>query len=114
MEVEQRYIIKFFVEEGMNGTEIINTLKNHYGPDALKQNQVYYWINEVNSRRKDLSNIPSPGRASDEGLDDCIAKALAEDPHLSARKIAKALHISTFTVRHHLTNSLGMKCYHMR
>jgi hypothetical protein len=72
------------------------------------------WIKEVQSRRKELSKISPPGRASDEGLDDCIGKPLTKDPHLSTRKIAKALNLSSTTVGKHLMKSLGMKCYHMR
>jgi hypothetical protein len=36
MKAEQTYIIKFFVEEGMKGVEIINKLDNHYSLDALE------------------------------------------------------------------------------
>jgi hypothetical protein len=48
--------------------------------------------------RQDLSSVPRPGRAPDEGVNDCIAKALKEDPHLSKRKVAKALNISSTMV----------------
>jgi histone-lysine N-methyltransferase SETMAR len=58
--------------------------------------------------------MPPPGRAPDERLDDCIGKALKEDPHLSTRKIAKVLSISSTTGQSHLTKSFGMKCYHMQ
>jgi hypothetical protein len=75
---------------------------------------VYYSIKEVKSGRKNLSNISPPGRALDEGLDDCIEKALKEDPHLSTRKIAKALNSSSTTVRNHLTKPLRMRFYHLR
>jgi predicted HTH transcriptional regulator len=71
-------------------------------------------MKEAKSGREDLSNVPPPGREPNEGLNDCIAKALKEDPHPSTRKIAKALNTSSTTVRKHLTKSLGMKCYHMR
>jgi hypothetical protein len=54
------------------------------------------------------------GRTLGEGLDDCIAKAHKEDPHLSTRKIAKALNMSSAMAQNHLTKSLGMKCYHMQ
>jgi hypothetical protein len=47
IEVEQRYVTKFFVEERMNGVEIIDRLSKHYGGDALQRTQVYYWIKEV-------------------------------------------------------------------
>jgi hypothetical protein len=114
MKVEQSYVIKFFEEEGMKGVEIIDGLNKHYGWDAIQRTQVYYWIKEVKSEGKDLSNIPPAGRAPDEGLYSCIGKALKEDPHLSTRKIAKALDISSMTVQNHLTKSLGMKCYHVR
>jgi hypothetical protein len=47
MEVESRYVIKFFVEEGMKGVEITDRLNKHHGRDALQRTQVYYWIKTV-------------------------------------------------------------------
>jgi hypothetical protein len=38
-----------------------------------------YWIKEVKSGRRDLSNVSPPRGAPDDGLDDFIAKALKED-----------------------------------
>jgi hypothetical protein len=64
--------------------------------------------------RNDLSNIRPPGKESYEDLSACIHEARAASPYLSARGIAKALTIRATTVRHYLTVSLGMKCYHMR
>jgi hypothetical protein len=40
MDVEQRYVIKFFVEEGTKGAEITGILNNHYGRHALQRRQV--------------------------------------------------------------------------
>jgi AraC-like DNA-binding protein len=97
------------VKEGMKGVRIIDRLNEHYGGDALQRTQVYYWIGEVKLGTRDLSNVSRPRRAPDEGLDDCIAKALEKDPHLSTKKIARALNISSTTVQNHLTNSLGMR-----
>jgi hypothetical protein len=107
MEVEQRCVIKFFVKEGMRRADIIDMLNKHYGGDALQRTQVYCWIKEVKLGNKDLSNVPPPRRGPDERLYDCIAKALQEDPHLSTTKIAKALTISSTTLRNHLAKSLG-------
>jgi hypothetical protein len=114
MQVEQRCVTKFFVAEGMKFVEIIDKLNKHDGWDPLQGAQVYYWTKEMKSGRKHLSNVPPPGRGPDEGLDDCIAKELKEDPDLSARRIAKALNISFTTVRNDFTMSLEMKCYHKR
>jgi hypothetical protein len=41
MEVEQRSVIKFPVEEGVKGLEIIDRLNKHYSGDALQRTQVY-------------------------------------------------------------------------
>jgi hypothetical protein len=60
IEVGHRYVIKFFMEEVMKAVEIIDRLNKHYGWDALQRTQVYYWIKEVTSDRKDPSNIPPP------------------------------------------------------
>jgi AraC-like DNA-binding protein len=105
--LEQRCVIKFFVKEGMRRAGIIDRLNKHYGGDALQRTQVYHWIKEEKFGNKELSNIPPPRRAPDKGLYDCIAKALQEDPHLSTARIAKALTISSTTLRNHLAKSLG-------
>lgn len=89
-EVERRYIIKFFMEEGMKRVEIIKSLSKHDDWGALDRTQVYYWIKEMKSG-KNASNNPPSGRAPNEELNECIGKALKEDPHFSARKIAKGL-----------------------
>jgi hypothetical protein len=99
VEVEQRSVIKFFVEEGMKGVEITDRLNKHYDGGALQQTPAYHCIKEGKSGRKDLSHIPPPGKAPNEDLDDCIAKALNEDPHLSTKQILKALNIGSTTVQ---------------
>jgi DNA-binding transcriptional ArsR family regulator len=108
MEVKQRYVTKFLVEEGVKRLEIMDRLNKHYG-QAFQRTQVSYWIKEVKTRRKDLSNILPPGWVPNERLDNCNGKPLKEDPRLSTRKIAKALSITSTTVGNHLTQSWGMK-----
>jgi hypothetical protein len=74
--IEQRYVVKFFMEEGVKGIGIIDRLNKHSGRDALQRVQVYYWIKEVKSRRKNLSNIPPPRKAPYEILNDWIGREL--------------------------------------
>jgi hypothetical protein len=90
MEVQQRYVIKFFTDEGMPAVEIISRLRDHYGEDALSQTQIYFWINEINPGRTDLNNIALSGRELHEALAGVIAAKLDADPHLSARKRAQS------------------------
>jgi hypothetical protein len=42
MEVEQRYVIKFFTDEGMPAVENISDRRDHYGEDALSRMQIYF------------------------------------------------------------------------
>jgi hypothetical protein len=57
---------------------------------------------------------PATEKAPNEGLDECVRKALKANPLFCMRKIAKALNIGFMTVRNHPAKSLRMKCYHMR
>jgi hypothetical protein len=88
MGIEQRYVVKFFTDEGMPAVEIISRLRDHYGEDALSRTQIYFWINEIKRGRTDINNIASPGREPNEGLAGVIAAKLDADPNLSAQSSA--------------------------
>jgi hypothetical protein len=49
IEVEQRFTIEFFIEQGTKGVEIIDRPNKPYHGDALQRTQVYSWIREVKS-----------------------------------------------------------------
>jgi hypothetical protein len=113
MEFEQRYVIKFFSDEGMPKVQVVERLRHYYGEDALSQTQVYFWMNEVKGGRMDLNTIASPGREPDESLAAVITGKLDDDPHFSARKLAQSLGIAVSTVCRCLTEVLGIKCRHL-
>jgi hypothetical protein len=114
VEVEQRYVIKFFSDEGIPGVQIVARLRQHDGERALSRAQVYLWINEVKRGRTNLNTVASPGRESDEGLAAVIAGKLDADPHLSTKKLAQSQGIATSAVCRHLTEIVGVKCRHLR
>jgi hypothetical protein len=47
MEVEQKYVLKFFVEERMKGARIIGRQNKYYHLDALQRTQVYRVFNPL-------------------------------------------------------------------
>jgi hypothetical protein len=94
MELEQRYVIKFFSDEGMPGVHIAKCLRQHYEEDALSGTQMYFWINEVKRARTDLDTAASPGREPDESLAAVIAGKLDADLRFSARKLTQSLGIA--------------------
>jgi hypothetical protein len=96
--IEQRYVIKFLAEEGDLGIEIHCRLVEHYGGRAMSSSEGCRWIGDIKGGRTDLETISSPGRTPDEGLADIIRGRGEEDPHLSARKIARSFDIAAPTV----------------
>jgi hypothetical protein len=73
MQMGQRYVIKFFIDEGMKPFEILMRLHKHDGPRALSRSTLYLWIGEARRGRTYLSEIPGPGRTSDETVAIIIA-----------------------------------------
>jgi hypothetical protein len=60
MEVEQRYVIKFFSDEGMPAVQIVNRVRQHYREDALSRTQVYFWISDVKGEERTLTPLQGP------------------------------------------------------
>jgi hypothetical protein len=114
MEIEQRYVIKYYFDRHRKGTQIIEKLKKHYKDNALTDPAIRYWIYQHKLGRTDLSDIPSSGRRPIEGLADQVQKEIEKDPHASARQIAAVLGVSPDTVRSRLINDLEMRCCHLR
>jgi hypothetical protein len=89
--VEQRYIIKFFFDEGIPGPKSPHISNNIMGLGALSLTQVGFSIGEAKRGRINLNTTASPGREPDEGLAAVIAGKPDADSHLSARKLAPSL-----------------------
>jgi AraC-like DNA-binding protein len=114
MEIEQRYVIKFFIDKSMKPLDILMRLHKNYGPRAFSRSTLYFWIGEARRGRTDLSEIPGRGRTSDEDLATVIARRHEQNPYLSARKLAQSLRISPTTICHYLSDVLGLKCLRLR
>jgi hypothetical protein len=84
MEIEQRSVIKFFIDEGMKPPGILRHFHKYYDPRALCRSTLYFWIGEVRQGRTDFSEIPGLGKTADEDPVTVIARPYAQDPHLSS------------------------------
>jgi hypothetical protein len=56
--IEQRYVFKFFGDEGGTGIEIHRRLKDHYGESALSSSEVYRWIREIKVGERTSKPLP--------------------------------------------------------
>jgi hypothetical protein len=53
--IEQRYVIKFFADEGCTGIEIHQRIKDYYGDSAMSRSEVYRWIRDIKGEREPTS-----------------------------------------------------------
>jgi hypothetical protein len=110
MKIKQRSVIKFFIDEGMKPLDIGLRLQKHSGPCAFYRSTLYFWIGGARRGRPDLSEIPGPGRTTDEGLTKIIPRRYEQDPHWSSRKLEQSPRISLTMICHYLSDVLGLKC----
>jgi hypothetical protein len=60
MEIEQRYVIKFFIDEGMKPLNILMHLHKHYGPRAFNRSRLYFWIGEGDGAEQTSQEFQHP------------------------------------------------------
>jgi hypothetical protein len=113
-DLEKRFVIKFFFDEGKKGAEIFRILTEHYGADAPCQTTVKYWVKELKFGRTDLHDLDRPGRPANDDLALAITHLHEEEPTYMARDIARALSIPLSTTCYYLRNVLGMSRRHGR
>lgn len=114
MDVEQRYVISYYLKKNVKPTRIIEKLQKVYGPKAYKRSDIYRWIGIIRGGRENLTNVTSPGRPIENYSDDLIKNCLETDPYASARMIARRTKIPLTTVLDRLHNVFNLKNYHLR
>jgi hypothetical protein len=68
MEHEQRVIIKFLFNHGLDLLQIMEKQEAQFHEDAYSLRAVQFWIGEVRRGREDLHDEPRPGRPSEEHI----------------------------------------------
>jgi transposase len=111
MESEQRIIIEFLFNDGLDPRQIVEKLEAQFYEDVYSLRAVLFWIGEVRRGREDLHDEPQSGRPSEELSTAKIQELLNQNPFESARSIAKTLHISHSTVLKHLHNDLHFQSF---
>jgi hypothetical protein len=116
MEVEQRVIIKFLRLKGMKLVDIHNELTEVFGEETYALPRVKYWIHQLKTGRKIMTDDVRPGRPSIDHIDALVLKQLIETPFASVRSLNKDLEIPKTTMWR-LTESIQFKsrhfkCYH--
>jgi hypothetical protein len=112
MEYDQRVIIRFLWNEGIDAHEIIYRLQAQFSEQADALGTVRFWIADVRPGRRDLHDEIRTGRLL---LDDFDAKGLAildKFPLESARSTAEIVNVAHSTVLLHLHDFIGFRPFH--
>jgi hypothetical protein len=112
--LEQRSMTCFLLKDGLAPMESPGSLNKAYAADAMKKMRVLHWVREIRGGREDFSNQAWPDPPCQINLHTILAHKLELDPHMTARRLALSLGISSQTVTNHSHHKFGMKCSHLR
>jgi histone-lysine N-methyltransferase SETMAR len=103
----QRHAIHTLWSIGKSGQEIYHHLCSIHGAEAVSRMTVYRWVEQFESGRTNLADLPRSGRPSapsSKALADRILDLLEEDCRMTIREIADRLDTPRSTVHLCLTN----------
>jgi hypothetical protein len=115
MEYNQRVIIKFLWNEGVDTRDIADKLQAQFGEHVCQLRTIRFWIAEARLGRQDLHDEIHAGRSPFDDLDAKILAILDKSPFEfeSADSIAERLLVVHPTVLRHLHDSIGFKSFHL-
>jgi hypothetical protein len=113
MEYDQRLIIRFLWNEGIEANQITPRFQAQFREHAYKFRKIRFWIAEVRFGRQDLHDKIRTGRPPLDDLDAKILAILAKSPLESACSIDERLRVGRATVLEHLNVSIDFKSFHL-
>jgi hypothetical protein len=114
MEYEQRVIIKFLFNDGLDPRQIVEKLEAQFHKNGYSLRAVQFWSGEVRRGREDLRDVPRGGRASEEHITAKIQELLNQNPFDSGHPRPETLHISHSTVLKHLHDEVHFQSFYLR
>jgi hypothetical protein len=113
MELEQRIIIRFLYREHAEPRDIHARLSAHFSDPACSLRSVQRWCQYIRQGRELLDDEPRSGRPTIDFLDIQVLSSLERQPFHSAYSLANILDVLNTTIFDHLSDSLGMKLFHL-
>jgi hypothetical protein len=113
MKHDQRMIIRFLWNEGIDAHEITHKLQAQFDEYAYALRMVRFWITEVRIGRQDLHDEVHTEKTLLDDLDAKILAILEKSPFKSARSIAETLDIAYSIVLLYLHDSINFRLFHL-
>jgi hypothetical protein len=112
MEYDQRIIIRFLLNEGIDVHDIADRLQAQFCEHTYTLRTARFWIAEVRLGHQDFHDEIRSGRSPLDDLDAKILVMLDRSSFESACSTAETLPIVYSTVLLHLHNSIDLRSFH--
>jgi hypothetical protein len=113
MEYDQRGIIKFLWNDGIDVHDIADRLQAQFAEHAYKPRVIRFWIAEIWLSRQDLHDEIRTGRPPLDDLDTKILAILDKSPFESVYSISERLFVADPTVLRLFHNSFCLKSFYL-
>jgi transposase len=113
MDHDQRVIIKFLWNEGVDASQIAARLQAQFVEHAYQLRTVQFWITEIRRDRPDLHDDIRSGRPRLDDVDGKIVAILDKSPFESTYSLDERLLVAYSTVLQYLHESFGFKSFHL-
>ena len=109
---EYRSVIKFLYLNGNSEDEILRSLQNTYGQNALSRTTVFNWIREAKWGREGVQDAPRPGRPCSVVVDAnvrLVEKLVLEVRRITTEQLEEITGILTWLTSLHFGGRLGLQ-----
>jgi hypothetical protein len=113
MDHDQKVIIKFLSNDGVNTRQIAARLQAQFAEYDYQFRTVQFWITEIRGGRQDLHDEMRSGRPPLDDLDGNILAILDKSPFESAYSIDERLLIISSPVLQYLHESFTFKSFNL-
>jgi transposase len=109
----QRGLVKFLVEEGATGTDIVTRLQRQFGENALSRSTIFLWIKRYKAEgRTTTRDKPHTGRrtsASTNANITTISNIIEQDRRVTVRQLCTRTNLSYGTIHRIIHHKLKLR-----
>jgi hypothetical protein len=113
MEYDQRVIIRFLWNEGIDTNQITARLQAQFGEHAYKLRTIRFWISGASFSYQDIHDEICTSKPPLDDLDAKILAILDKSLFVSACSMAERLHVGHATMLERLHGSIGLKSFYL-
>ena len=112
--IELRAVIRFLALSGNSVNEIGVAMQQVYGTDTPSSSTIALWASRFKAERTSLDDDDRTGRPLNQESIDAVKYCVDNERYLSIREISRLTSVPSGSIRHILTDHLGLKKFMSR